>query len=238
MEEVLSKFPPARRGAWAIGLAIVAADMGTYAATGGASDHYAWRLLGAVTLVYVLVLARVAPPESFGLDWSRARADAIFAMKVGLGVCAVLAAVGVTALAAVRLSGLRFGIPPAAEFESMDRYYGWLLNACVMAPIVEEFIYRGLFVGLAASSGWRRGWILAASAAIFLGLHVVYGMGRDPVSWVQYSIAGALLAWVFCERRSLVPAVMLHAMGNLAVGVQNIVLLRYRDEVERLLFGP
>lgn len=220
---------------WALAALLLAADMGAYALLREDGNQYAYRLLAAVGIAYVLVWTRSAPAEALGLDWGRWRVEVRFALRVGVIVCLILGAVAVVGLAAIRLARLRVELPPPV-LKSSEGYFPWLLHACVMAPIVEEFIYRGLFVGL-AQPAWGRKACVAVSAVVFLALHMVYNGLLHPIAWVEYLVAGGLLAWVFSVRGSLVAPIALHALGNLTVAVQNLVMLRYPAEVSRLLGG-
>ena len=197
-------------------------------------NQYAYRLLAAVALAYVLVWSRTASAEALGLDWSKWRAEIKFALRVGVIVCLVLGAVFIVALAVIRLARFRVELPPP-EIESTAQFFPYLLHACVMAPIVEEFIYRGLFIGLAGPA-WGRRACVVISGVVFVGLHMVYTSSTlNPIAIVEYLVAGGLLAWVFSVRGSLVAPITLHALGNLTVAVQNLIVLRFPGEVERLL---
>jgi membrane protease YdiL (CAAX protease family) len=236
LEPAPTKSPAAGRG-WILAAVIVAADLAVYAVwLRDSPNHYAYRLLGGAAVAYLLVGLRWTTPERLGLDWDRGRADLRFALKVGVVVCVALAAAALVALAAVRLGG--WTLPPLTpSMRSTREFFPQLLHTCVMAPIVEEFIYRGLFVGLIATSGSRAAPI-AASGVLFLGLHAVYYQGAplfNPISIAEYLISGGLLAWVFLARRSLLPAVVLHALGNLAFLAANLVLLKFPDLPSRVL---
>lgn len=235
MEVPVSNLRPVRRGAWAVAVLVLWLDMGVYwFLLREDGNQYAYRLLAAVALAYALVWAGWVPAEAMGFDWSRWRADVLFTLRVGVVVCLVLGSLFVVALAVIRLAGLSVGLPPP-EIKSSADFFPWLLHACVMAPVVEEFIYRGLFVGL-AQPAWGRRACIAVSGVVFVLLHAVYAGGPlHPVAWVEYLVAGSLLAWAFSVRGSLVAPIALHALGNLTVAVQNLIVLRFPAEVGRLL---
>jgi len=222
---------------WVIAVAVIVADWAVY--LGVFSSHgenqYAYRLLAAVFLVYWIVWRRIAPPESLGLGSRHSiRGDLLYSVRIGVVVCCILAGVLVIALGAIRLFSLKVPLPPG-QFKSTEEFFPFILHACVMAPFVEEFIYRGIFVGLTLER-WGLRPTMAASGILFLGLHMVYaGSVLHPLAWVQYTIAGALLAWVFARRRSLLSVVLLHALGNLLVALQYWVMLRWPGAVADLL---
>ena len=224
--------PVTRSWAWLIAVVVIAVDLAVYPFL--PPDHqYAIRLLAAVAIVYLLVVARVTPPEAMGFGTGRVVPEVRFALKVGVIVCVVLAAVGLVALAVVRLTGLRPPLP-TSTFDSSADFFEFLLHACVMAPVVEEFIYRGLFVGLTLPA-WGKRATIGVSALLFVVLHVIYRTATNPVAMAEYAVAGGLLAWVFATRRSLIACVVLHALGNLTVATQNFVLLKWPDLPHRLL---
>ena len=90
-------------------------------------------------------------------------------------------------------------------------WYTFVLNlllACVLAPFVEETLFRGvIFRSLQANFGkWTAAVI---SAAIFSGLHLqVYG-------FFPRFILGIALVYLYDKYKSLYPSVALHALNNL-----------------------
>jgi uncharacterized protein len=87
---------------------------------------------------------------------------------------------------------------------------------CVMAPVCEEFLFRGLlFTSLRASAGlWPAALI---TGAVFGGIHV----GSSPVGLlVPLAVLGVGLCLIYAWTRSLYPCVALHAVNNaIAFGV-------------------
>ena len=87
---------------------------------------------------------------------------------------------------------------------------------CVMAPLVEEFFFRGFFY--AALRNWR-GPLLAAviTGAVFGGIH----LGSSPAeALLPLALLGGLLCLVYEKTGSLYPCVVLHAINNsLAFGI-------------------
>ena len=105
-------------------------------------------------------------------------------------------------------------------------------EVCVIAPVVEEILYRGVPL-LALERVCGRGWAVALAGLIWASLHFIYG---HPLVLFQYYFlyGGALLAWIFLKSRSLLTTVLLHAICNLAV-LLDLVLLYQGDAVVRLL---
>jgi uncharacterized protein len=87
---------------------------------------------------------------------------------------------------------------------------------CVVAPIAEEFFFRGYFFG--ALRNWRGVWPAAViTGLVFGGIHV----GSAPVGFlVPLAFFGFLLCLIYDRTRSLYPCIALHCINNsIAFGV-------------------
>jgi membrane protease YdiL (CAAX protease family) len=123
------------------------------------------------------------------------------------------------------------GLP--RDLQGLDELGSTLPIVLLAAPLLEELIYRALAVPALAAVAGRRGafWL---SGPLFLGLHVAYGY---PVWMVHYVMAGWLLAAAFLRRGQLWVVVVLHALGNLLMLLDDLLLLLAPDFVHWLL-GP
>jgi membrane protease YdiL (CAAX protease family) len=87
---------------------------------------------------------------------------------------------------------------------------------CVVAPMAEEFFFRGFFFG--ALRNWRGVWPAAAiTGLVFGGIHV----GSAPVGFlVPLAAFGFMLCLIYDRTRSLYPCMALHCINNsIAFGV-------------------
>jgi membrane protease YdiL (CAAX protease family) len=87
---------------------------------------------------------------------------------------------------------------------------------CVVAPMAEEFFFRGFFFG--ALRNWRGFWPAAAiTGLVFGGIHV----GSAPVGFlVPLAAFGFMLCVIYDRTRSLYPCMALHCINNsIAFGV-------------------
>jgi uncharacterized protein len=87
---------------------------------------------------------------------------------------------------------------------------------CVVAPIAEEFFFRGYFFG--ALRNWRGVWPAAViTGLVFGGIHV----GSAPVGFlVPLAFFGFMLCLIYDRTRSLYPCIALHCINNsIAFGV-------------------
>ena len=93
----------------------------------------------------------------------------------------------------------------------------FVLNAVVVAPPVEEAVFRGIL--LRQLTGRLPWWLAdAVSALVFAAYHVplwlARGRGITPESAAWVFAAGLVFGWVFWKTRSLGAAALVHALHN------------------------
>lgn len=138
------------------------------------------------------------------------------AATTALLVPPVLALVPVVVLAVTLLTDWLLALAPLSGWEedlfasmSGDTLAAILL-VCVLAPVTEEMLFRGLILRgfLARYPRWPA---IAASAVLF---------GASHLNLYQFAAAlllGLLLGWLYERSRSLIPCIALHAAYNAAV---------------------
>jgi membrane protease YdiL (CAAX protease family) len=89
----------------------------------------------------------------------------------------------------------------------------------VLAPIAEEFFFRGFF--FTALRGWRGPWVAAVATGLTFG---AVHLGSAPVPYLApLAMLGFLLCIVRWKTGSLVPCIVVHAINNaLAFGVGQV----------------
>ena len=100
--------------------------------------------------------------------------------------------------------------------ESTAALVAVLLLVTVLAPIAEEFFFRGFF--FTALRSWRGPWIAAAITGIVFGaIH----LGSSEIEFIVPLMAfGFVLCMLYWRTGSLLPPIALHALNNgLAFGV-------------------
>ena len=143
---------------------------------------------------------------------------------VGLGVAGLFAALpmvtATTALAVI--VGLQFDQPPPevghdmlrAMVEAGSRWLLWamLVSAVVVAPVLEELIFRGLLqTALLGMVGFERRWLVVImSAVVFALVHAGTPWQVKPGLFVL----GVVLGWLYERTGSLWPGVIVHAGFN------------------------
>jgi membrane protease YdiL (CAAX protease family) len=85
-----------------------------------------------------------------------------------------------------------------------------LFSAFVLAPLVEEAIFRLAFFRLAEALPAGRGQVALGSAALFGLMHKRFGRW-----FVGYAFVGGLVLWATYARMGYRGAVLLHVVANL-----------------------
>ena len=86
---------------------------------------------------------------------------------------------------------------------------GGYVVVCLLAPVIEELVFRGAI--LRALLEWRpqqRWAMIAVSALIFAIVHL------NPDQMPHAFLAGLLLGWMYCRTRSVVPGIAFHLINN------------------------
>jgi len=97
----------------------------------------------------------------------------------------------------------------------------WLVSALLVAPLVEELVFRGvLYPALRTRTG--RAAAIFLSAAVFAAAHLLWSW-KLFVPWTQF-LGGIVFAWAYERTRSLVFPTLFHLAGNLGILVLNAVL--------------
>jgi membrane protease YdiL (CAAX protease family) len=217
---------------WTSVLALVAAFAGAVvgavilsivAGVGGAGfdDPPGWVNLGgtvvqdACLIGAALLFARTwatPAPAQFGLRPTR--------VLRGIGL-AVLAWVAFYVFTAAFIAG--FGLEPSEEdlaqelgLEGTGGLVGIAILVTVLAPIAEEFFFRGFF--FTALRNWKGLWPAAIlTGAVFGAIHAG---GSDPAYLAPLGVFGLLLCLLYARTGSLWPCIGLHCANNsVAFGV-------------------
>ncbi|MHC4982059.1 MAG: lysostaphin resistance A-like protein [Planctomycetota bacterium] len=130
-------------------------------------------------------------------------------------VTALLGGVVLAIVVAASAIAYACGVDPESHrlFRSPADFWPWIRHGCLVAPVLEEGIYRFvLCVPLVVLAGPRVA--ILASGCLFASLHFAYG-NPAPDNFV----AGFILSWAFLKSGSVILPVGLHCLGNLCVGL-------------------
>lgn len=182
-----------------------------------------------VVMAGVLVLwLRSRHPAWRGIiGWpSRDRRWAEVRAGVGFGLLLEVVSFVTALIVAVLLEAItgRTVEPPVQVDPNLDAWGVVLLIllACVIAPVVEEFVFRGLlFRSIADRHGF---WVGAIGSAVPFGLtHVAVGSSVDLWALrITLAVVGVVLAWVHWRRRNLLANIVAHSTFNV-IGVAIIL---------------
>jgi membrane protease YdiL (CAAX protease family) len=172
-------------------------------------------LLGGAVVLALARRALPATPEAVALGaigWTRVPArEAVRAAFTGLGLVLAFGIVG------------RFLPAPRHELGPLGRIaaaggglrVAWAVLAVVIAPPVEELVFRGvLYSGLAAKwASSRAGFV---TTMIFVAMHATE-IGAYWPAWIAIGVLSTLALRARVATGSLIPAVALHATYNLGL---------------------
>lgn len=131
--------------------------------------------------------------------------------KVTFVLGAIVAAIVVAATAVAIACGV--DLSKYRLFQRPSDIWPWLWHACVLAPLLEETLYR-LVLCVPAVVIIKPAGAVFLSGAVFASLHFVYG-NPGPDNFV----AGFVLAWAYLKSGTFLVPLGLHALGNLCVGL-------------------
>jgi len=106
-------------------------------------------------------------------------------------------------------------------FENRFGFWGAALKVVVIAPVIEEILFRGIIMhGLMRN--YRSWYAVLLSAILFSVFHL------NPWQMTYTFFLGLLLGWIMVRTRSLPMAIMVHALNNLLV----LLSIRFQNELQ------
>ncbi len=195
--------------------------------------------LGLVNLVVMSAFAFL------GLRLAGAPARAVFPLKrpgVSLYFLITIATVGLAILISEADNLTRYFYPPPPELEEEifgflrdpELFWGAFFVIVVVAPLTEEFIFRGLILrGFMSRYSFRKA--VFVSAAFFTLFHLY------PWQFLGAFVYGIFFAWMAVRTRSLVPGIYAHVLNNALFFVFNAIDTEaspYAGVVEGVHFQP
>ena len=131
----------------------------------------------------------------------------------------LLLAYGVSYLSDIALSFLtpatsnQMALNEMIEMTGRQELLYFLLITCLLGPISEELVYRGVLMNtFFKDSPWYGDVLL--SACVFGYVHVADGI--TPLAFFTYASGGAILAFLYRKTHSLYFPILLHLMINIA----------------------
>jgi membrane protease YdiL (CAAX protease family) len=189
---------------------------------------YAWHVGAALVVLLMERFVRASAPSPLGWIFSGASLKHFCRVAAVSAAFVLIYIIGV--VATCRLSGHELIVEPQ-NIRKPSEFLGWIWLGVVVAPLVEEWIYRGLIQPrLRESLGAR--WAIAVCGVLFWLYH---WFAKHGVTAPHHLLAGWLFSWSWQRTGSLVAPTLLHALGNLCLGLMDLLLLTQPRLVGSLL---
>jgi membrane protease YdiL (CAAX protease family) len=171
------------------------------------------QVLPSLALLALLRAYARGGPGMAGVRWGRAGTGAILGLVAFAAILPVCVAAQVVGIALLRLTGVPEVTHTLLETVARRReplvLAVAIVQACVLAPLAEEFIYRGAIM-MTLLKQFGPAVAMAASSAVFAAVHVTL----EPQGVLPLFFLGMALAYVAYRTRSLVAPVIGHALFN------------------------
>ncbi len=174
----------------------------------------------AITLSILWFKKEVKDRSKTGGAWGVGKPKAIFA---GLGIGTLVAVGFLITVALIHKTSDTATMGPLTRMANQPGIgqMAWILIALLLAPPIEELLFRGvLFGGICRS--WGAAWAAIVTTAVFILLHVNEMIHFWP-AFVFVAIMAAAALWMRLRTRAIAPSIALHFGYNLVLVV--IVLL-------------
>lgn len=109
--------------------------------------------------------------------------------------------------------------------EMADSRFNLFILIVILAPIIEEIIFRGLIFSR-LSVKWDNRWAVIGTSVIFGVLHL------DPVGAFVFSVVSCLL---YMQTRTLIVPIVLHAMNNLIAWILSGISATETAKVDEMI---
>ena len=194
---------------------------------------YLMRLATAAIIVFWCARHYQVSEQTLGIRPSNPWSDLRWSVKCCLLGASIIASTIAVGLAVASLFGVRLPAPPAF-FVSLLSTSHWNARQVItlgglgatgvaLAPLAEELIYRSILLpSLVSSLGF---YAAVAVSAIIFGLVHTIPSGEFGIPAPQIA-GGVMMAVAFSIRWSVIPAMVLHGMGNLFVGILCFLYVR------------
>ncbi len=210
-------------GVWFLGIYLLQSIVVTVSGPLGEQDemlvnHITFCVGAVLTLGLILPLARyhfARGLRGFGLDLRTVGRDLGGAFVKLLGVWPlVLATIVLTTAAGRIVSGQDFEMPQHEELQVMTEFPGLALRvlivvlAVVIAPLLEETLFRGLLQSVIRSYSGRPWLAIIATSILFAAVH------GDQWHWPALFVLALGLGYAYEKSGSLFQPIFMHALFN------------------------
>lgn len=144
---------------------------------------------------------------------------------IGLSMCGSLLVLLINSI--LLQVGVQLGTPDLTIKNNVIYNFIFIINACIVAPIVEETLFRGIFTQALLRYDAR--FAVFASAMLFSMMHL------NLVQGIPTFLLGLVLGYVFVKTKSVASCIILHLLNNLLAVVANFAQMS--NELMVSVFG-
>jgi membrane protease YdiL (CAAX protease family) len=94
------------------------------------------------------------------------------------------------------------------EFDGLSRNFIGAFTIAVLAPVLEEVMFRGAIQGYMMRR-FNNPWVTILAAALVFGVFHL-----NPVQVVYATLLGVILGWIYYRTGSLLPVILGHVLNN------------------------
>jgi membrane protease YdiL (CAAX protease family) len=161
--------------------------------------------------------------RKYNVGWRALGVQGFSADILGIGFGLMILSMGLNLVSGFLLSqfDLQAQMDFVALFQELSSPWLLLVGGIVVAPVVEELVFRGfVFAGLRERYVWWKAGLI--SAGIFAVIHL------QPLAVIQILALGMIFAYLYHRSGSIWPAVIMHVLTN-AVGLGAAYLASQMD---------
>ena len=177
-------------------------------AFGGVHSGAAWGMINTLAFYGVMQFVIRKPGMTIGAIVGRTRVPMVAFLAIAIGCVGAL--VLITELEAVVLKLLPMSGRIRELFEMLDRpenLFGAILLLCLVAPITEEILFRGVILA-GFLKNYRRTDALLLPSCLFAFAHL------NPWQYIGAFLLGLLLGYAYMRTQSIIPSMLLHGLYN------------------------
>lgn len=177
-------------------------------------------LLAALFITYV-VLWRKGKFAEFGITRRNLASDSLWAGKVVSVTMGTFIVIMLALFVVLSFAGTKLPVKMWYEFRNSNDFLNYLISFVLLAPVLEETIYRGIaYPPLRKRFG--RIPSMVTTGVLFSFAHIVIGW-----PWAIFPatlLGGVILSWALERRKSLLTPVLIHAGWNLCMGFFSLLV--------------
>ena len=164
-------------------------------------------LVGGELLLLIPVWWLGIKKYNISWSWLGLRKFSLNSLALGCGLMVISWGLNVVYGLFLSLFSLSIQQDFSVLFTDMSSAWGILFGGAIVAPVVEEIIFRGfIFAGLRTRYGWVKAALI--SSALFSVIHF------QPTAFLPIMVLGMIFAYLYQRSGSIWPAIIMHLSSN------------------------